>query len=152
MESSSGTVIVRVVLPLVELALAVMVVLPTAAVVARPVLRPIVAFAGLLLVQLAVVVKLAVEPSEYVPLALNCCVLPSAIDGSGGVITITSSTLGPTVRIVLSLMPLSVSVAVMVVFPVAWLVVNPPAVMVATVVLELVQVTAAVMSGVELSE
>jgi hypothetical protein len=41
-----------------------------------------------------------VEPSEYVPVAVNCCVSPFGITGASGDTAIDSSTAGVTVNVV----------------------------------------------------
>jgi hypothetical protein len=58
-----------------------MVLLPGATPLAKPVLL-IIATAGFEELQIALSVKLWVLPSLYIPVAVNCCVLPFAIDGS----------------------------------------------------------------------
>jgi len=82
---------------------AVIVVEPAATGVARP-FEP----AALLTVatevddelQVTVVVRFCVEPSEYVPVAVNCCVLPMAMLGLVGVIATETSVAGFTVSVV----------------------------------------------------
>jgi len=73
--------------------------------------------------QVTAVVMFCVEPSEYVPVAVNCRVVPSAMLGLDGVIARVSSVAGVTVRIVLSEKPLKV--AVIIVEPTATGVANP---------------------------
>ena len=76
-------------------------------------------------------------------MAVNCCVVPKAIDGLAGVTAIETSAGGLTVRVV---EPLTLpDVAVMVALPVATLIANPAAEMVATLVAEEVHVTELVM-------
>jgi hypothetical protein len=58
-----------------------MVLLPGATPLAKPVLL-ITATAGFEELQIALSVKFWVLPSLYIPVALNCCVLPFTIDGS----------------------------------------------------------------------
>lgn len=67
-----------------------MVVLPTPAAVARPVL-PMVATAALLELQVIPVLKDFVEPSLKLPVAVNCCVPPMAIEGEEGVTEMETS-------------------------------------------------------------
>ena len=38
-------------------------------------------------------------PSEYVPVAVNCCVVPFGIDGFAGVTAIDTRVAGPTVKV-----------------------------------------------------
>jgi hypothetical protein len=49
----------------------------------------------------AVLVRFCVLPSEYVPVAVNCCVLPLVIDAFAGVTAIDTSAGGVTVSVVL---------------------------------------------------
>ena len=51
----------------------------------------------------AVLVMSTVLPSEYVPVAVSCCVVPLAIVGFAGVTEIETRTAGLTVRVVLPL-------------------------------------------------
>jgi hypothetical protein len=104
--------------------------------------------------QVTAVVRFCVEPSEYVPVAVNCRVVPSAILGLDGVIVRETSVACVTVRVVLPEMP--PNVAIMVVDPAATGVANPfePAALliVAAERDEELQVTYGVMFWVELSE
>ena len=105
--------------------------------------------------QVTLLVKFIVEESEKVPVAVNCLVRPSGIDGLVGVTLMDSKTAAVTVRVVLSVMPLPAS-AVMVVVPGSTAVANPSV----PVALEIVavafvfedQVTLSVRSMVEESE
>ena len=72
-------------------------------------------------------------------MAVNCCVLPKAIDGLAGVTVIETSAGGVTVSVVEPLTP--PEVAVMVVLPVATVLAKPAAVMVATLVADELHVT-----------
>ncbi len=90
-----------------------------------------------------------VLPSEYVPVALNCCVAPVKIVGSAGVTAIDVSVAVCTVRTVLPVIPLKVAEIVLV--PAATPVARPAAVMVETPVFEEVHVTWPVMFCVVLS-
>ena len=63
--------------------------------------------------------------SLYVPIAVNCCVVPSAIEGSIGVTASDPSTAGEIVMVVLPPTLLAGSVAVIVVKPTATLVASP---------------------------
>ena len=71
-------VTVSIAVPLTPLMVAVRVVLPAALAVTRP-LADIVATLVEELLQLAVVVTSPVEPSDQVPVALNCCVAAGAM-------------------------------------------------------------------------
>jgi len=66
-------------------------VVPTATAVANPVLAPIVANPVFDETHVTVVVMSLVELSLYVPVAVNCCVFPTAIDGPAGVTAIDCS-------------------------------------------------------------
>jgi hypothetical protein len=81
---SGSTCAVSVVLPLTPPKVAEMVVVPAAAVVARPV-APIVATFAFEEVQVTCVVRSCVVASEYVPVAVNCCVAPTDTVGATGV-------------------------------------------------------------------
>jgi len=101
--------------------------------------------------QVANVVKSCVELSEYIPRAVNCCVLPFAIEGVTGVTVIDVSVAAVTVSVVdFETLP---SIAWITVDPTAAEVPRPfdPAALltVATFVLEEVHVTEAVRSCVE---
>ena len=48
-----------------------------------------------------------VEPSEYVPVAVICCVLPHAMDALAGVTAMETSTAGVTVSVAEPLTPLA---------------------------------------------
>jgi hypothetical protein len=103
-------------------------------------------------VHVAVLVKFCVELSEKVPVAVNCCVVPFAIDGFAGVTAIDTSVgaVAVTVRVVEPLM--APEAALIVVVPAATPVANPPVVIVATVVVCEVHVAVLVKFCVELSE
>ena len=81
-------VTVRVVVPVIVPELAEMVLVPAPTPVARPETL-IVATEGVADSQLADTAL--VLPSLYVPVALNCCVLPAAMDGPAGLIAIETS-------------------------------------------------------------
>src|SRR5208283_3469778 len=90
------------------------------------------------------------ELSEYVPVAVNCCVVPLAIDGLTGVTAIDCSVAAVTVNTSAGdVTPLSA--AVMLLVPTPTPVARPPAAIVATVVVAEVQVTDAVRFAVLLS-
>ena len=85
MDSKTAAVTVRVVLPDTCPRVALMVVGPAVSACARPVFWPTEATAVEDEVQLTIVVRLAVLVSLKVPVAVNCCVLPFAIEGFAGV-------------------------------------------------------------------
>ncbi len=126
-----------------------MVVVPAASAVARPPAATV-AVAVLLDAHVTVVVRFCVEPSVYVPVAVNCSVSPLATLGLAGVTAIETSAAGRTVSVVLPVTPLDV--AEMVVVPAARVVARPPAAIVAVTVSVDAQVAVAVRSCVELSE
>src|SRR5689334_9466080 len=79
---------VKVVEPLMEFMVAEIVVVPLATAFAspwEPLVLLIVATPVLLEPQVAEEVRLLVVPSLYVPIAVNCCVLPMAIEELAGV-------------------------------------------------------------------
>ncbi len=157
MDTSVAAVTVRVVDPETLPDAAVIVVEPGATDVASP-WEP----AALLTAATAVldelhateVVRFCVVPSVYVPVAVNCLVVPLATDGLAGVTATDTSVAGVTVRVVIPDIP--PDAADIVVDPAATEVANPlvPAVllMVATAELDEFQVEAAVRSCVVLSE
>src|SRR5208283_3672424 len=114
-----------------------MVVLPAATPVARPALL-MVATEGADEVQVADEVRFCLLPSLKVPVAVNCCWFPAAIDGLTGVTAIDTSTGAVTVSPVEPLM--EPEVAWMVVLPAATAVARPALLMVATEVTLEVQV------------
>ena len=71
---------------------------PTA--VARPAVL-IVAMVAAEELQVAVLLRFCVVPSVYVPVAVNCCVPPLAIDGFADVTAIDTSVAAVTVSVVL---------------------------------------------------
>src|SRR5204862_65403 len=54
--------------------------------------------------QVAVAVRFCVVASSKVPVAVNCCFVPLAIDGVAGVTAIETSLAGETVRVVMPTM------------------------------------------------
>jgi hypothetical protein len=80
-----------VVLAISEPNVAVITVGPTPSVLATPVLEMMAAVLGTLEVQLTLRVKSAVLVSEYVPVAVNCCVSPIGTMGALGVTVIDSN-------------------------------------------------------------
>ena len=89
-DTSTAGVTVRPVDPLIEPEVAEIVALPTPAPVANPV-PLIVATAVLDEPQLTELVRFCVLPSLYVPVAVNCCVVPLAIEGFAGVTAIDTN-------------------------------------------------------------
>ena len=73
--------------------------MPAATAVARPALL-IVAVAGVTDVHVAEFVRFCVLLSLYVPVAVNCCVAPLAIEGVAGVTAIDTSVAAVTVKTV----------------------------------------------------
>jgi hypothetical protein len=137
---------VSVVTPVSVATCAVITEAPTLLPVARP-LALIVATLVLLEVNVAPGVRSCVEPSEYVPVAVNCCVTPFAMIGLVGVTVIRASVAGVTVSVVeFTVEPCE---QVIVVWPVASAVAMPAAEMLATVGDEELHVAVAVMSCVE---
>ena len=86
MEERVAVVTVSVMLPEMGPEIAAMVVEPALAPVARPVLLTV-ATMGLDEFQVTCVVKSRLVPSEYVPVAVNCWVTPTGMDGLPGVTT-----------------------------------------------------------------
>jgi hypothetical protein len=135
---TTAGVTVRVVSPLMPPSVAVMVDVPVARVDARPV--------ELMLATVASdefhvtrFVRVRVEPSENVPIAVNCWVRPLATLGSAGVVAIDTSVVLTTDSVV---SPVTApSVAVIVDEPVATVDIKPVAEMVATDVFDEVQMT-----------
>src|SRR3989339_579592 len=120
MDDSVAAVTVSVVFPVFPVtgSVAVIVVVPTVKAVASP-LKP----AALLMlatgetsgvvVQVTDVVRSAVVASEYVPVAINCCVVPLAILGLTGVTAMDDSVAAVTVNVVLPEISPDVAVIVM---------------------------------------
>ena len=144
-------VTVRVVEPLTAPEAALIVLVPAATPVAKP---PALIVATLVVceVHVAVLVRFCVELSEKVPVAVNCCVLPFAIDGFAGVTAIDTS-VGAVAVTVSSVVPSTAPEAASILLvPVATPVANPPAVIVTTPAVCEVHVTVLVRFCVELSE
>jgi hypothetical protein len=134
-ETSVADVTVNSLEPLTEPEAAEMFAVPCATLVAKPA-ELIVAVAGVPDDQVAVLVRFCVLPSVYVPVAVNCSVVPGAIDGVAGVTAIDTSVATVVVSVADPLT--EPDVAVMVAVPCATLVARPVGVMVATAgVLEL---------------
>ena len=139
----------KVVAPLIFVAgsIAVMVVVPTATEVTKPFVPAallIVAVAVLEELHVADAVRFCVVPSVYVPVAVNCIVLPRAIEGLTGVISIETNWAAVTVKVVLP--AIAPDVAVIVVEPTASDVARPLLLIVATPVFDELQTTCPVKS------
>lgn len=130
---------------------ALIVLVPAATPVANP---PAVIVATLVVTELHVTepVKFCVELSEKVPVAVNCCVAFFAIDGFAGVTAIDTSVGAVTVTVSVVEPVTPPETALIVLVPAATPVANPPAVIVATLVVTELQVTELVKFCVELSE
>jgi hypothetical protein len=98
-ETSVAGVTVSVAKPVTLPEAALIVVAPVATLLARPPLA-IVATFGAEEPQLAELVRFCVLPSEYVPVAVNCCCVPNAIEGAAGVTAIDTNTGAVTVNAV----------------------------------------------------
>ena len=125
-DTSVAAVTARVVLPLIAAEVAVMVVDPTPALVAKPLLPGallIVATVAADELHCTVVVMFWVLPSVKVPVAVNCCGIPSAMLGMAGVTAIETSAAAVMVSLVEPLMPERLAVTREV--PTATLVANP---------------------------
>src|ERR1700735_1146437 len=98
-DTSVAAVTVRVVEPLIAPETALIVLVPVATPVAIP---PVVMVATPVVAELQVteLVRFCVELSENVPVAVNCFVVPLAIEGFAGVTAIDSSVAALTVRVV----------------------------------------------------
>ena len=143
MEDKVAGVTVRVVFPEILPEVAVMLALPAATAVPNPLLSTI-ATAVLDDLQVTCAVISPVVPSEYVPEAANCLVFPAGRFGLAGVSDMEDRVAGVTVREVFpEILP---DVAAIVAFPVATPATSPPLLTVATAVLDVPQVTCAVMS------
>jgi hypothetical protein len=132
-DTSVAAVTVSVVLPETVPEVAWMVVDPVPTALASPAVL-IVATPAAEELHVAVLVRFCVLASVYVPVAVNCCVLPLAIDGFAGVTAIDTNVAAVTVNVVL---PETVpEVAWMVVDPVPAALARPAALIVATVAAE----------------
>jgi len=122
---------------------AVIVAVPTATAVARPLMLTV-ATDVLDELQVTCVVIPRLVPSEYVPMATNCWVFPAGMLGLAGVTEMEDRVAEVTVRVVLPGIP--AEVAVIVVVPAATAVARPLLLTLATDVLDELQVTCVVMS------
>jgi hypothetical protein len=114
---------------------AVIVVAPVATAVTKPV-EDTVAVAGVDDDQVTVLVKLAVVPSEYTPVAVRCCVSPTGTFAASGDTVTATNTLGVTVMTDVPDKSAAESVAVIVAAPVATADTNPEEDTVAVAVLD----------------
>jgi hypothetical protein len=121
---------------------ALIVALPTPAPVARPVAL-IVATVVADELHVALFVRFCCVPSLNVPVAVNCCVAPFAMDGAAGVMTIDCSVAAVPVNVAVFDVTLF-NVAVMFVEPTPVTVARPPAAIVAAAVFDEVQATCVV--------
>ena len=143
MKDRIAEVTVRVLFPEIIPEVAVMVAVPAATAVARP-LPLTVATDVLDELQVTCVVTSRLVPSEYAPEAANCCVTPTGMLGLTGVTEMEDRVAEVTVRVVLpEIVP---EAAVMVAVPAAKAVAKPVLLTVATDGLEEVQVTRVVIS------
>jgi hypothetical protein len=147
-----AAVTVSIVVPLIAPSVAVIVVDPAATAVASPAAL-MVAAAVEELAQVTEAVRFEVVPSLYVPVAVNCCVAPAAMDGEAGVIAMEErvGAAGVTESMAVPVTPLMVAVRV-VVPAAAAAVARPAALTVATLVEELLQLAVEVTSPVEPSD
>jgi hypothetical protein len=131
-DTNAGAPTVSVADPLIVPEAAVIVPLPTAVALARPVAL----MTAALLEELHVTdpVKSCVEPSVYFPLAANCCVVPSGMDAAVGVTVSETSDGGPTVN--KDDAEMEPELAVMVAVPIAFALASPALVTLATLLEE----------------
>src|SRR5256885_6546003 len=99
-ETSDAAVMVRTVEPVTDPEDALMVAVPVAMLIARPVLLTVASEVAFEL-HVAVEVRFCELPSVNVPMAVNCCVVPSEIDGLAGVTAIETNAAAVTVNVVL---------------------------------------------------
>ena len=111
METRVTAVTVNVAEPLIVPEVAVIVADPGAMVVAKP-LPLMVAIEVAEDVQVAVPVRFLVVPLLYVPVAVNCCVFPTASEGAAGVTAMEVNTAAETVRVAVPLILEEVAVIV----------------------------------------
>ena len=149
MEDRVAAVTVRVAVPDLPLKAAVMVAVPATLAVARPLLFTV-AVVVLDELQVTCAVIFWVVESEYVPVAVNCWVVPAALLAVAGVTAIEDRVAAVTVRVAVPDLPLKA--AVMVAVPATLAVARPLLLTVAVVVLDELQVTCAVISRLVPSE
>lgn len=138
-ETRAAAVTVNPVLPATVPTVALMFAVPIAALLPSPPAETL-ATAASSEAHAAVAVRSIVLPSEKIPVATNCCAVPSAINGFAGLIVIVSNTAGVMVNVVLAVM-----------FPeLAAIVLVPAATAVATPWLPLALLTLATVGALEL--
>jgi hypothetical protein len=132
-DTSAAAVTVSTVDPLTVPEVALTVAVPVPTLCPSPTLL-IVAVVGVSEDHVAVLVRFCVLPSLNVPVAVNCCVVPNAIDGVAGVTANDTSTAAVTVSVVDPLTPptLAVMFALPTPTPLATPGVGPPVVIVLT--------------------
>jgi hypothetical protein len=101
METNAGAEMVSVVVALTLPDVAVIVTVPCVLLVASPDALMLAEPVPAVVVHVTVAVKFWVELSLYVPVAVNCCVLPRAILGVFGVTAIDTNAAAETVSVVL---------------------------------------------------
>ena len=111
MEDRVAAVTVRVAVPDFPLKVAVMVAVPAALAVAKPLLATV-AVVVLDEVQVTCVVIVWVDPSEYVPVAVNCWVVPATLVAVAGVTAMEDRVTAVTVRVAVPDFPLKAAVMV----------------------------------------
>jgi len=108
-DTSTAAVTVSTVVPLTVPEVALTVAVPVPALCPSPALL-IVAVAGVSEVHVAVLLRSCVLPSVNVPVAVNCCVVPNAIEGVAGVTANDTSAAAVTVSVVVPLTPFTLAV------------------------------------------
>ena len=149
MEDRVAAVTVKLAVPDLPLKAAVMVAVPAALAVARPLLATV-AVVVLEELQVTCEVIVWVVESEYVPVATNCWVVPATLVAVAGVTAMEDRVTAVTVRVAVPDLPLKA--AVMVAEPAATAVARPLLLIVAADVGSEVQVTCEVMSRLVPSE
>jgi hypothetical protein len=136
-ETRVAALAVRVAVPVTEPEVALMVVVP----IPTAVVRPAASMVETPKDDEAQVTEASscVLPSSKVPTAVNCCVVPTAIEGVAGLTVINVKCAGTTVNVLVSLS--EPTVAVMVVVPAATVVASPELLTVATEVEDELHVT-----------
>jgi hypothetical protein len=144
-ETKAAAVTVSVVDPLIDPEVAEMLAVPGATVVANPIVEPallIVATLGVSELHCTVAVMFCMLPSVYVPVAVNCWVVPNGRVGIAGVTAIETNVAAVTVTVV---EPLIVpEVAVIAALPTTTPLATPALLTVAMFVFALLQVALAV--------
>jgi hypothetical protein len=132
-DTRAAAVTVSCVLPLMVPEVAVMLALPVPTLVANPCVGTVLLIVPVVVVSddhVTIPLRFCVLPSVNVPVAVNCWLVPNAIEGSAGVTAIETNAAAVTVSCVVPLMdPL---VAVMLAVPVPSLLTNPGVVVLIT--------------------